>query len=82
MCLALIHKYINNSSSKEMKTVCNHPFITFGSYPLINAFKNSCTFSDLPMGSNKNIKRLTARARYVAGCLSLLCFHAPKSSMG
>lgn len=50
-------------------------------YPLITAFRNSCTFSDFPMGSNRNIKRLMPAARYVAGCLSFPYFHAPKNSI-
>ena len=47
----------------------------------IIAFKNSCTLSDLPSGSNRNIKRFTPRARRVAGCFSFSYFHAPKRSI-
>jgi len=55
----------------------NHLYV----YPLIRAFKKVCIASDLPSGSNKKLKRLTANASQVAGCLSLLYFHAPKRSI-
>jgi hypothetical protein len=39
-------------------------------YPFNIDFKNICTFSDLPSGSRRKMKRFTATASQVAGCFS------------
>jgi hypothetical protein len=54
----------------------NDEFRGIFAYPFIRVFNSCCTLSDLPIGSKRKIKALTATARKVAGCFNFLYFHA------
>ncbi len=82
ICILAVHgKYSRFGDDELVKQNHNTIFYCSKNHPLIIAFKNSCIASDFPNGFNKNINRLTATARQIAGCFSFSYFQAANKSI-